>query len=306
MQKLALQINLFLSLIIVINNDLYSQNRYMNSPFYKNIMTIGGNIGPVHYLGDLSPKPTLRFLRPALNAYVKKTFFPYDFTLKLNYNFSFLTASDKSSRDSIQRIRNLSFSSIIHEFSISMQTSVISFKRKNYTYSLYASFGIGAFAFNPFTYDGTNKVYLRNLGTEGQFSYLPNKQKPYSLRGISFPIGIGIQSNKKSVKTWFLELNYRFTNTGYIDDVFSKYAGFESFQPSGESYNSILASKLQNRSKNIDFGIRGTTRGNEKSDHFFTITYGLDIQLWRYVYKYRTKYNRFKINPKISLDTDVW
>ena len=307
MQKIALKnIVLMFSFVVFTKHSLYAQSSFENSPFYKHLVTVGGSIGTAHYLGDLSPKINFRFIRPSLQVYAKKTFFPYDLSLKFNYNLSFLNAADKFSRDSMQRVRNLDFSSTVHEFSLSMQAGIVKFRRSNYTYTLYMSLGIGSFIFNPYTFDDQKKVYLRNLGTEGQFSYLPNKPAPYSLWGQSYPLGIGIQSNKKSLKTWHLEFIYRFTNTGYLDDVFSTYAGFESFQTSGDAYNSVLASKLQNRSEFIYFGSKGTSRGNGKSDHFFTLNFGMDIQLWRYIYKYRTKYKRIRINQKISPDDEVF
>jgi hypothetical protein len=119
-------------------------------------------------------------------------------------------------------------------------------------------------------------------------------------------LGLGIQSNKKSLKTWHLEFIYRLTNTGYLDDVFSTYAGFESFQTSGDSYKSVLAAKMQNRSEVIDFGSKGSPRGDRKNDHYFTVNFGMDIQLWRYIYKFRTKYNRIKINKMISPDDEIF
>jgi len=307
MQKLVLNILCVLVLLFTTSEEeVYAQNGFENSPFYKHLVTVGGSIGPAHYIGDLSPNPTFRFLRPSLQLYGKKTFFPYDFSFKLNYNYSFLTGADKFSRDSIQKIRNLDFSSSVHEFSLSMQVGLVKFNRNNKLYSLYFSLGIGYFFFNPYTTFEGSKVYLRDLGTEGQFSYLPTKLDPYSRIGNSYPFGIGIQSNKKSLKSWHLEFVYRFTNTGYLDDVFSKYAGFESFQPNGTLYDSKLASEVQNKSENIDFGSRGASRGNGKPDHYFTINFGMDIQLWRYVYKYRTKYKRIRINQKLSADDDAW
>jgi hypothetical protein len=306
MQRVKYRIIAFILFVLQTNNYLFSQSRYENSPFYKNIFTVGGSVGTAHYIGDLSPKVNFRFFKPSANLYLKKTFFPHDFTVKLNYNFSFLSAADKYSKDVMQQKRNLDFSTSVHELSLSIQTGLYKFKTYKRAYSIYMSAGIGTFMFNPYTFDGLQKVYLRDLGTEGQFSYLPVKAAPYSLQGISFPLGIGIQSNKKSVKTWHLEFIYRVTNTGYLDDVYSRYAGFESFQPSGSLYNSTLAAKLQNRSKSIDFGSRGTSRGNGKMDHFFTINLGMDIQLWKYVYKYRVKYYKFRINPKVSPDDDIF
>ncbi len=307
MQKLAYKwVVRYFFLVVFTTGNTYAQNGFENSPFYKNIITLGGSVGTAHYLGDLSPKVNFRYFRPSLNVYAKKTFFPYDFSLKFNYHFSFLSAADKYAKDSMQEVRNLDFKTTIHEFSLSMQTGIFKFRRYENTYAVYMSLGIGAFLFNPYTNFENKKIYLRDLGTEGQFSYLPNKPAPYSLLAQSYPMGIGIQSNKRSVKTWHLEFIYRFTNTGYLDDVFSTYAGFESFQPSGDAYNSVLASKLQNRSEYINFGTRGTLRGNGKPDHFFSINFGMDIQLWRYVYKYRTKYKRIKINQKISPDDEFY
>ena len=284
---------------------LHAQNEFENSPLYKHIVTVGGSVGPSNYIGDINPRFNFRFLRPSVQVYAKKTLFPYDFSFKLNYNYSFLTAADKFSSDTMQLKRNLDFSTGVHEFSFSMQAGLVKLRRYNRVYTLYMSMGVGLFFFNPYTYDEGSKVYLRNLGTEGQFSYLPRKNDPYSLLGMSFPVGLGIQSNKRSLKTWHLELVYRFTNTGYLDDIYSKYAGFESFQTVSNSYNSVLASKMQNRSKDIDFGIRGSSRGNGRPDHFFTINFGMDLQLWRYVYKYRTKYNRIRINQKISAEDEL-
>jgi hypothetical protein len=67
---------------------LHAQNEFENSPLYKHIVTVGGSVGPSNYIGDINPRFNFRFLRPSVQVYAKKTLFPYDFSFKLNYNYS--------------------------------------------------------------------------------------------------------------------------------------------------------------------------------------------------------------------------
>ena len=146
---------------------------------------------------------------------------------------------------------------------------------KHYRFTPYLGIGVGAFYFNPFAYYDGSIVYLQPLGTEGQ--NLPGGKR-YSLVAVSIPVTVGLKYNITRKINIFAEASYRFTTTGYLDDVNGKYAGANDFQPG------TLAYYFQDRSYTYGtpIGIAGRQRGNGKNDAFMTIQAGISINLLDY------------------------
>jgi hypothetical protein len=130
--------------------------------------------------------------------------------------------------------------------------------------SLYTYTGISWFKFKP-RYNG---VDLQPLNTEGQG--LDGGPKPYKTNSIALPIGIhgGYQLHK--MLQVGLDINFRFTNTDYIDDVSGVYYDREKIRKEV----SDLAAEMSDRTNrtNPNWSDAGAPRGNPKSkDFYFTV-----------------------------------
>lgn len=78
--------------------------------------------------------------------------------------------------------------------------------------------------------------------------------------------------------------SYRFTNTDYLDDVSTTYAGAETFPALPDGTPSI-AFLLQDRSYGYgtQIGIKGRQRGNSlQKDAFITLQFGVSLNLSSY------------------------
>lgn len=126
--------------------------------------------------------------------------------------------------------RNLSFTSKISEYSIVAEFYPVFIfvnwaAREDYppNFSPYLLAGIGVFSFNPQTVLNGRTVDLHPLHTEGQgFAEYPDR-KPYKLKQINYPIGVGLKyilSTNFNVRAEFI---YRFLSTDYLDDLSTKY-----------------------------------------------------------------------------------
>lgn len=282
----------YLLIFTVLIKDINAQENFENSIFYKPVLNIGIQTGIAQYFGDLNPTFNLNAIRPSQAIYIGKEIYNRNIGFKVLYQRHRLYAADKHARDSIQLIRNLDFTTDVDEVALLFHVPLIKNLFRSKQSRLFLQFGMGYFWFNPFTNYNNQKIYLQPLGTEGQFSYLNSKITPYQLSAISLPFGFQWKSTLSNYLRFCIEFNYRFTSTGYLDDVFGFYAGFESFPTSGEGYNGEYARILQNRSNEIIFGIKGTPRGNLTNDQFMSFSIGLEYQLWKNQYKYRLKYQK--------------
>jgi hypothetical protein len=271
--------------------SLRSQENFEKSIFYKSLFNIGFQTGFAQYFGDLNTRWNFKSLKGSQAIYIGKEFYKKNFSIKAFYQRHRLSAADENSNDSIQLRRNLSFTTDVDELTFILQFKVYESLFYDKTSKLFLQLGAGYFWFNPYTYYNSQKVYLQPLGTEGQFSYMRNSGISYDLKSISMPIGIEWKLTLSNYLRLCVNFNYRFTSTGYLDDVYGFYAGYESFPSSGEGYNGDLARTLQNRSNDISFGIKGAQRGNLSNDHFMSFGLGLEYQIWKNKYKYRLKYH---------------
>jgi len=229
----------------------------------------GLSVGLDHYFGDLDPNAALGhpkfstgvFYQLQLNNYIG---------IKVNGNYSFLGYSDAYSKDPVQRLRNLSFDENVWELSVAGNFNFFKFfpQLPEYRFTPYLSAGVGVINFNPYTYLGGNKYYLRPLETEGE-------SKPYSPYTWVLPIGFGFKYNVSDKVNLFSEIIYRFTGTGYLDDVNGTYAGAAAFAKS-----STAAQELQDRSYVYGHSyIKGQERGNGRNDSYATFQIGISLNL---------------------------
>lgn len=245
----------------------------------------GGMIGAAHYFGDLNTRAQLNRPKLAASLLFRKQIRKY-VALRVQGSFAQVGYSDVYSDNEAQQIRNLSFNSNIFELTAQGDFNFFRFipGEPGYSFTPYVTLGAGLFSFNPYAYlnyqGEDQKYYLRELGTEGQNSSAYPERKYYSTMAFCMPVGAGLKYNLGPRLNLNVELLYRFTNTDYLDDVSTTYAGIDAF-PAGSP-----ASLLQDRSyetSDVPIGIKGRQRGVSKSkDAYATFMVGLTFNLVRY------------------------
>ncbi len=124
---------------------------------------------------------------------------------------------------------------------------------------------------------------IKPLSTEGEgFSGYPDR-KPYKLKQINFPIGVGLKYKLSPDIKLSVECVSRILNTDYLDDVSTNYIDKELFAKyfTGSKLTDVV--KLNDRKHEIDPSLTtftGEQRGNpNKNDSYFTINFKPRIHL---------------------------
>jgi hypothetical protein len=228
---------------------------------------IGASVGASGYIGDFNPNNPLKFTDPAYGAFLKRNFNDV-FSVRLNITHATISGDDSQSSNLQMKERNLSFFGTLDEVSLIGEINFLPYIPKigenKFTPFIFA--GIGTVKYNPqATYQG-HDYSLRELMTEGQ-------QKPYSESAIAIPYGVGVKYNFAGQFNMILDLGYRSTSTGYLDDVYGAYADKTTL-------TTAIAQKLADRSGESTgyyTGNTGSQRGNYRKDTYmflnFTISY---------------------------------
>jgi len=286
---------LCLLFFIVWIHSTQAQEKFEESIFYKPVLHVGLHSGASQYFGELNTKWHMKSIRSAQGIYVGRDLFLGNLSLKLSFDYIQLYAADRNANDKLQQVRNLDFRNNLSELALHLHLKLFQTGTLKKESTIFLQMGAGYMWFDPYTIYADKKVFLRPLGTEGQFSYLHPDPMPYSNRCITTPIGFAVKTSLSNFWKLTFNLSYRYTSTGYLDDVYSTYAGFESFPPTSNAYDGALARMLQNRSNDIAFGHKGSSRGNLTNDQFMTFSVGLEYRIWKSVYKHRLKYLRLKL-----------
>ena len=250
---------------------------------------VGVAVGLGHYFGDLNTRAAINRPKFSAGAFFVKQFNPY-VGIKLGADYAFLAYSDQYSKNAVQKTRNLSFNTNVWEASLSGYFNFFRFipGTEGFSYTPYVSLGVGVFSYDPFAYLNGEKYFLRPLGTEGQGSSLYPDRKPYSSMAVCFPLTVGVKYASNSDHNVCGEIGYRFTNTDYLDDVSTTYAGPEAFpaipQPDG-SLAPSPAYLLQDRSYEYGtpIGIKGRQRGiSTQKDAYVMLHIGVSLNLSSY------------------------
>lgn len=218
---------------------------------------IGISLNATNYYGDLSPKPSrfstdISFTRPGIGISLSHRFGPR-YTLLGQFMVATLRGSDNQSADpnnaeyNGRYLRNLEFRNTIKEFSAvavfdlfeNMATYI---SRVRWTPYLYV--GAAGFISTPKARapendllgnklaQGGEWVKLRKLGTEGQYSDLPETSsnygiKPYKAFQFAIPMGIGARFRINQVLDVWGDIGLRYTFTDYLDDVSNHYVDLD-------------------------------------------------------------------------------
>ncbi|WP_162847068.1 type IX secretion system protein PorG [Mucilaginibacter gracilis] len=228
---------------------------------------VGATVGASGYIGDFNPNNPLKFTDPVYGLFLKRNFDPY-FSLKLGVSHGTISGYDSQSSNQQMQNRNLSFFTNLDETSLIGELNFFSYiplVGKN-IFTPYIFAGIGTVSYTPQTTYNGEDYDLRALMTEGQ-------QKPYKESAIAVPFGVGVKYNITGQWNIILDLGYRYTNTGYLDDVYGAY-------PNKTVLTTDIARILSDRSGEINgnyIGSAGSQRGNYRNDTYmflgFTVSY---------------------------------
>lgn len=252
---------------------------------YKKDGEFGLAVGAGHYFGDLNTRAAIKRPKFSGGIFFIKQFNNY-VGLKVEADYARLGFSDIYARNETQVRRNLSFNSNVWEISASGYFNFFKFIPgiAGFNYTPYLSLGLGVFSFDPYAYLNDTKYYLRPLNTEGQGTAVYPERKQYSTMALCIPVTVGYKVSLNDRVNIFGEVGYRFTNTDYLDDVSSTYAGPEAFpaQPDGSPSTAFL---LQDRSyeTGTSIGVKGRQRGNSlQKDAYVLAHLGISWNLSSY------------------------
>jgi hypothetical protein len=242
-------------------------------------------VGLGHYFGDLNTRAALNRPKISAGAFYLKQFNNY-IGLKISANYAQLGYSDIYSKNTTEKRRNLSLNTSIWELAASGNFNFFKYIPgvEGYNYTPYVSLGVGVFSYDPYAYLNGTKYYLRPLGTEGQGSVLYPNRKAYNTMAICIPLTVGIKYSINESTNIFAEVGYRFTNTDYLDDVSTTYAGADAFPPlpNGDPSAAFL---LQDRSyeTGAPIGIKERQRGNsQQKDAYVLAQVGISFNITSY------------------------
>lgn len=195
----------------------------------------------------------------------------YELTNKINvragWTYSVVGGADRYSTDQARLDRNLSFETILREFHLVGEYYLQDLNERKF--SPYIFGGLAVFHFNPYTYGGTtDKIYLRELSTEGQGVPGYNDRKVYSKFQMAVPLGAGIKYAITRDIHLGLEAGLRVTFTDYLDDV------SKTFIDPNDLLNARgqLAVDISYRGDEVgipDYPAKGYQRGSPKYNDFY-------------------------------------
>ena len=251
---------------------------------YQQTGEFGISAGGAHYFGDLNNRAAINRPKPAAGIFFRKQFSNY-ISARITAHYAQLGYSDKYSKNEYQRLRNLSFNTNIYELAIQGDFNFFRFDPMDVSASFtpYVTLGVGIFNYDPYAYYDGRKIFLRELGTEGQ--NLPGTgRKPYSTTALCVPFGAGIKYNLNQKFNIFFEIAHRFTFTDYIDDVSTTYIDRSKF-PSGPNGTFSDVQLLSDRRYEIDKGSfsEGQQRGfSKQKDQYTFAEVGVSINIGDY------------------------
>ncbi|MGG9970562.1 DUF6089 family protein [Ferruginibacter sp. SUN002] len=246
---------------------------------------IGFTIGASQYFGDLNPRSSIKNIKPAFGIFYRKQFTNY-LGLRISGHYTELGFSDADSKAPFQQARNLSFQTKVWEAAIHGDFNFYKYVPgdPSYPFTPYITFGLGVFGFNPYTELNGDKIYLHDLGTEGQnIGYADasgKKRKPYKKTAVCMPFGIGVKYNVSKNLNLSFQIGQRLTLTDYLDDVSTTYVGADKF--GGEP----TATQLQDRSLEVQptaIGVEGRQRGwSKQKDQYMIAEIGISFNIKSY------------------------
>ena len=242
---------------------------------------VGVTVGTAHYFGDLNNRADVSRIKPSFGVFFRKQFGNY-IGLRLSGRYAQLGFADQYSKSEVQNLRNLSFNTNVFEVALQGDFNFFRFEPGSpyYNFTPYVTLGVGLFTYDPYAFLKDEKYFLRPLGTEGQNVPSLNR-KQYGTTAIAIPFGVGLKYSITDKLNVSLEVAHRFTNTDYLDDVSSQYAGIENFELNSPA--ALLQDRSYELSPNKVIGIKGNQRGNSKQkDQYMIAEFGISFNISSY------------------------
>jgi hypothetical protein len=201
---------------------------------------------------------------------------------KAGFTYAKLSANDAYSASAGRKLRNLSFSSPLYQFSLHGEYYFIKekpnprysfstlYSMKNF--SAYAFTGFSAFYFKPTARLNGVKYDLQPLGTEGQG--IGSNPAKYKQHAFGFPIGLGVKYRFTKKIDVGIEISNTYTTTDYLDDAHNTYYDNAAI---AATYGDIAA-QLADRHIDVNgldlepYESGRTMRGNPKYNDAFIFT----------------------------------
>ena len=184
---------------------------------------LGFFAGGSYYIGDINPYYHFAQKQPALGLLYRYNI-NYRWAIRLHGMYGSITGSDATIK--YNESRNLSFKSPLMEIGTQVELTYYRFQigsHKDY-FTPYLFTGFSFFKFKPMAELNGEWYNLQALGTEGQGTTAYPDRKPYSLAGLSFPMGMGIKIGLGSSTVLGFEWGLRKTFT----DSAASYLGHPS------------------------------------------------------------------------------
>lgn len=246
---------------------------------FAQVSEIGGTIGASYYIGDLNPTRHYPRDTKLAGGLVYRYNFNDRYALRLQGLYGTLKAYDSDSRDTLQLLRNLHFTTKVFEAAALFEINFFKYRKKGKDGRFWTPFVFGGLAYfrvNPKAQLDDTWYELQPLGTEGQGTTATGNSEPYKLDNVSIPFGAGLKVNlgKMDIQA---EWGMRRTYTDHIDDVSGTYVDNALLA----AQNGPLAAQLADRSGLTGvpgYDAAGRARGDSNTRDWYvysglTITY---------------------------------
>lgn len=227
----------------------------------------GGFLGLGWYFGDLNPDFNIGHPGPAAGLLGRYNF-NERLCMALNFNYTYIRGDDNWSDNPFQLARNLNFASNIFDLGGRFEFNFLRYKHgsKDYWFTPYVFGGLHVFTFNPRTrYEG-DWVYLRELGTEGQFI-----GEEYYVIQPALNYGFGLKFDLSYHWSINIEIDARYLWTDYLDDVSTVYPD----KPELQALRGPVAVALADRSRPSEafpqIGQAGRQRGDSQNNDIYAM-----------------------------------
>ena len=232
---------------------------------------LGIMTGVANYYGDLQQSWLPNYGYKPMGGILYKYFMSPYIGLRTGLSYTNLTAADSLSNNPAQIARNLSFATHLIELQGALEINFRPIEIKKAHFSPYIFGGMAVFYYNPYAIDPQGqKVYLRPLSTEGEGLSMYPDRKEYSLVNMSFPFGAGLKFFITRKIILAFELGYRYTNTGYLDDVSKSYVDLNNLN----IIKGPIAAEMSYRGNTVqgwngNYPTYGDPRGNPNANDWY-------------------------------------
>ncbi len=232
---------------------------------------LGLMAGVANYYGDLQQSWFPNYGYEPMGGIIYKYFMNPHIGIRTGLSYTNLTASDALSNNPAQQARNLSFSTHLVELHAALEINFAPLEIRKAHFTPYIFGGIALFYYNPYATDPQgNKVYLRPLSTEGEGLSMYPDRKEYSLVNMSFPFGGGFKVLIAKHIVLAYELGFRYTNTGYLDDVSKSYVSLNTLLMNKGPISAEMSYRGNTAPGwNRAYPNYGDTRGNPNSNDWY-------------------------------------